>query len=804
MKILEGFENKFLILDGGMGTMLQNCGLEPGELPETYNITHPEVVEDIHRQYILSGADIITANTFGANIFKYPLQEGEEQFTLSEIIGAAFDRARAAREKENANCRIALDIGPTGRLLAPLGTLEFEDAVKAFAKTVRVGVESGAEIILIETMNDTMELKAAVLAAKENSDLPIVASVVMDEQGKLMTGADAGAVVALLEGLRVDALGINCGLGPDKVLPWAEKLCELSSIPVCVMPNAGLPKVRGGKTVYDVTPEVFAEEMKLIAMTGARMLGGCCGTTPAHIKAMKEVLKGISPLPVIEKNTSLISSYSHSLSFDCLPVLIGERLNPTGKSKLKAALRENNISYILEEAVKQQEAGAMALDVNVGLPEIDEARVLSEIIPRIQAVSDLPLQIDTSDYEAMERAMRIYNGKPMLNSVCGKKESMEKIFPLAAKYGGLIVALTLDEKGIPDTAQGRVEIAQRIYKEAEKYGIKPKDIIIDALAMTISADANAANVTLDTVSQIKAMGGRTSLGVSNVSFGLPNRETVNSVFFAAALDRGLNGAIMNPCSVEMMKTYKAFCALRGLDEKCSAYIDYASNIVMQAQDVKKSNDALNMSSDDNSLCSAVIKGFKDNAAVRAQALLKEGMPPVKIIDEEIIPALNAVGEKFEKKIMFLPQLLASAEAAKAAFEIIRTAMPQKKDGQGKKIVLATVKGDIHDIGKNIVKALLENYGFDIVDLGRDVPPEIITKTVLENKIKLAGLSALMTTTVPAMEQTIKLLHESCPWCRVVVGGAVLTPEYAAMIKADKYAKDAMETVRYAQEIFREP
>lgn len=803
MNILEGFENKFLILDGGMGTMLQNSGLEPGELPETYNITHPEVVEDIHRQYILAGADIISANTFGANIFKYPLKKEGEQFTLSEVVKAAFARARAAKEKTGAECRIALDLGPTGKLLAPLGTLEFEEAVKVFAETVRLGVENGADLIIIETMNDTLELKAAVLAAKENSNLPILASVVMDEQGKLMTGGDAGAVVALLEGLRVDALGINCGLGPDKLLPWAERLCALASVPVCVMPNAGLPKVREGRTVYDVTPEEFAGQMKLIAQAGARMAGGCCGTTPAHIKAMKEALNPISPLPVTEKNTSLISSYSHCLSFDGPPVLIGERLNPTGKPKLKAALRGNNISYILEEAVKQQEAGAMALDVNVGLPEIDEAGVLGEIIPRIQAVSDLPLQIDTSNYEAMERAMRVYNGKPMLNSVCGKKESMDKIFPLAAKYGGVIVALTLDEKGIPDTAQGRVEIAKRIYEEAEKYGIKPKDIIIDALAMTISADANAANVTLDAVKQINAMGGRTSLGVSNVSFGLPNRETVNSVFFAAALDRGLNGAIMNPCSVEMMKTYKAFCALRGLDEKCSAYIEYASNIVVQAQDIKKSDNASNGPSEENSLRSAVIKGFKDNAAVMAEGLLKNGTPPVKIIDEEIIPALNEVGDKFEKKIMFLPQLLASAEAAKAAFELIRAAMPQKKEGQGKKIALATVKGDIHDIGKNIVKALLENYGFDVVDLGRDVPPEIVVKTVEQNKIMLAGLSALMTTTVPAMEETIKLLHDSCPWCRVVVGGAVLTQEYADMIKADKYARDAMETVRYAQEIFKD-
>ncbi len=802
MNILEGFENQFIFFDGGMGTMLQNCGLEPGELPETYNITHPEIIEDIHCQYISAGADIISANTFGANNFKFPIQREKERPSLGDIIGAAFKCARAAREKMGANCRIALDIGPTGKLLAPLGTLEFEEAVNTFAAVVRLGVENGAEMILIETMNDTLELKAAVLAAKENSNLPIVATVVMDQQGKLMTGADAGAVVALLEGLRVDALGVNCGLGPDKLLPWVEKLCEIASVPVCVTPNAGLPKVKDGRTLYDVTPEMFAGQMKLIAQKGARMLGGCCGTTPAHIRAMKDALKEVSPKPVTEKNTALISSYSHSVSFDSVPVLIGERLNPTGKPKLKAALREGNIGYILEEAVRQQEAGAMALDVNVGLPEIDEADVLSRLIPRIQEVSDLPLQIDTSNYEAMERAMRIYNGKPMLNSVCGKKESMEKIFPLAAKYGGLIVALTLDEKGIPDTAQGRVEIAERIYREGEKYGIKRKDIIVDALAMTVSADGGAANVTLEAVSKIKAMGGRASLGVSNVSFGLPSRETVNSVFFAAALDRGLNGAIMNPCSVEMMKTYKAFLALRGLDENCLGYIDYASNIVVQVQDIKKADGVLN-ASEATGLRSSIIKGFKDNAAAKAQELLQEGIKPVSIIDSEIIPALNEVGEKFEKKVMFLPQLLASAEAAKAAFELIKAWMPPKEGKQGKKIALATVKGDIHDIGKNIVRALLENYGFDVLDLGRDVSPAAVVKAVEENEIMLAGLSALMTTTVPAMQETIKLLHESCPWCKVVVGGAVLTQEYADMIKADKYAKDAMETVRYAQEVFKE-
>lgn len=800
MKLLEDFEDKFIFLDGAMGTMLQSRGLEPGELPETYNITHPEIVADIHRQYIRSGADIICANTFGANSFKFPdCKKSEAGYTLSEIIEAAFKCARAAKNAEKGRSRIALDIGPTGKLLSPLGTLDFEEAVKVFSRTVKLGVENGAELIIIETMNDTLELKAAVLAAKENSELPIIASVVMDEQGKLMTGADCGAVTALLEGLRVDALGVNCGLGPDKLLAWVKKLCEISSLPVCAVPNAGLPKVKDGKTVFDVSPEEFANAMKLTAQAGARILGGCCGTTPEHIKAMREQLNGIEALPVTKKSLTVISSYSHSVSFDYLPVLIGERLNPTGKPKLKAALTENNISYILEEAVRQQEAGAMALDVNAGLPEIDEAEILGGLIGQIQAVTDLPLQIDTSDYAAMERAMRLYNGKPMINSVCGKTESMNAIFPLAAKYGGVIIALTLDEKGIPAGAEGRIAIAERIFKEAARYGIETKDIIVDPLAMTISADENAALVTLECIARLKAMGIKTSLGVSNVSFGLPNRELVNSVFFAMALDRGLNAAIMNPCSVEMMKAYRAFCALGGLDKQCLGYIDYAAGITVEVKEAKRTE--RDISGEKPGLRASVIKGMKENAARLAGEMLNSGSLPAEVIDGEIIPALNEVGEKFEKKIMFLPQLLASAEAAKGAFAVLKEAMPKNQDKTGECIVLATVKGDIHDIGKNIVKALLENYGFNVTDLGRDTEPELVMRTVKENNIKLAGLSALMTTTVPAMAETISLLHENCPWCRVVVGGAVLTKEYADMIHADRYAKDAMDTVRYAQEIF---
>ncbi len=814
MTLTELIENGFVIVDGGFGTMLQACGISAGELPETYNLLKPETVINIHKEYIKAGADIITANTFGANSFKYG--EGAP-YSLQEVVSAGINCARTAIKDvcTEKKVLVALDIGPTGKLLKPLGALDFEDAVSVFAQTVKAGTEAGADLIIIETMNDTAELKAAVLAAKENSNLPIIATVVFDESGKLMTGADPYAVVALLEGLRVDALGINCSLGPDKMLDIVKKLTEISSIPICVSPNAGLPKIVDGKTVFDVTPEQFAESMKKIASAGARLLGGCCGTTPAHIKAMKEALANIKPLPITEKNISMVSSYTHAVLIGNKPVLIGERLNPTGKSKLKAALREKNTSYILEEALAQQELGAHILDINVGLPEINEPEMMKFVVSEVQGVSDLPLQIDTSDFEAMEAGLRCYNGKPLINSVSGKLESMEKIFPLAAKYGGIVVGLTLDEDGIPSTAEGRIAIAQKIYKKAAEYGIKKKDIIIDPLAMAISADNRSAGVTLDALRALhNEHGGNTSLGVSNISFGLPQRDYITSVFFAQALDAGLSAAIMNPCSFEMMKTYKAFCALNNYDSQCLEYIDFATKNAPITTTVNNSSGGVTHPSarasteglsNKNELFSAIVKGLKAKSSESAQKMLSDNTAPLELINNTVIPALNEVGVAFETKRMFLPQLLMSADAAKAAFDVIKEHMKRSEPQGGssaekRTVILATVKGDIHDIGKNIVRVLLENYGFDVIDLGKDVAPETVLEAARQNHAKLVGLSALMTTTVPSMEATIKLLHEELPECKVVVGGAVLTQEYADMIKADKYAKDAMETVRYAESV----
>ncbi len=727
MSFSELIKNGFVFVDGGFGTMLQERGIKAGELPESYNITHPEVVREIHGEYLLAGANIITANTFGANCLKYG-DIGE--LSLNNVISAginnvskAIDEYKSSAEFDNAERLIALDIGPTGKLLKPLGTLDFEDAVQIFAKTVKAGVLAGADVIIIETMNDTLELKAAVLAAKENSDLPIIATVVFDESGKLMTGADPMAVVALLEGLRVDALGINCSLGPDKMLGIVKELTKISSLPVCVSPNAGLPKVMDGKTVFDVGPENFARAMVNIAEAGARILGGCCGTTPAHIKAMRDAVLKLSPLPVTEKNISLISSYTHAVVIGEKPVLIGERLNPTGKTKLKAALREKNMSYVLEEALKQQELGVDALDINVGLPEINEPELMKQVVSEVQSVSDLPLQIDTSDPIAMEAGLRCCNGKPLINSVTGKQESLEKVLPLAAKYGGIVVGLTLDEDGIPETAEGRVKIAEKIYQKAAEYGIKKKDIIIDPLAMAVSADSRSAKVTLGALRTIHDVhGGNTSLGISNISFGLPQRDYITSVFFAQAMDAGLSAAIMNPCSFEMMKTYKAFCALNNYDEQCLSYIDFAANcqpVTQQAAalnatptGVDSENSQKAESNKEAPLHNAIVKGLKEKSAESAESALANGILPLDIINGMIIPALNNVGAAFEAKKMFLPQLLMSAEAAKSAFDIIKNHMAKTEAADGEKtekryVVIATVKGDIHDIGKNIVKVLLE-------------------------------------------------------------------------------------------------
>ena len=793
MNVKEFLKDNILILDGGMGTLLQQRGLIPGELPERWCVTHPDDIADIHRAYLAAGSNVISTNTFGANILKFEKDE------LREIVTAALRIAKECIAEFDGERFVALDIGPTGHLLKPLGDLDFEDAVSVFAETVRLGEELGADLIFIETMNDSYETKAALLAAKENSSLPVFVSNAYSEDGKLMTGASPEAMCALLEGMGADAIGMNCSLGPRDLAPAVRRLLKCASVPVILKPNAGLPSSCCGKTVYNVTAEAFADDVASLVGEGVRAVGGCCGTTPDYIRALSEKIKNITPVPVTDKNITAVSSYTHAVTFGDAPILIGERINPTGKKRFKKALAEGDMGYILSEALAQRDLGVHVLDVNVGLPEIDEVKMLRDAVCEIQAVCDLPLQVDSTDTDAMESALRRYNGKAMINSVSGKVESMEKVFPLAAKYGGVVVALTLDDNGIPADADGRVEIARRILKEAEKYGISKKDIIFDTLAMTVSADERAGLATLEALYRIKnELGCHTSLGVSNVSFGLPARDTVNSTFFACALERGMSAAIMNPYSEEMMRAYRAYLALHGLDPMCAGYISFmdgktTASAVTVAPKIEKAADA-------DTLSGAIKRGMKDRAAALACELLKS-CEPLDIVKEHVIPALDEVGRGFEEKRVYLPALLMSAEAAKSAFEEVKNAMKGKKSTDVRcPFVIATVKGDIHDIGKNIVKLLLENYGFDVRDLGRDVPPEEVVRAVKETGAPIAGLSALMTTTVPAMEETIKLLRREVPDCLTVVGGAVLTEEYAKMIGADKYAADAMETVRYALQV----
>lgn len=789
MNIKEHIGKRIIFFDGGMGSLLQENGLMPGELPETWNITAgKDIIKKIHRDYANAGADIILANTFGANEYKFP-------DNLEQIIEAGIHNAKDAIQESGKDCAVALDIGSLGKLLKPVGTLEFEEAVSVFARIIRAGEKAGADLVVIETMSDTYELKAAVLAAKENSSLPIIATVIFDEKGKMLTGATPEAVVALLEGLGVDALGMNCGLGPKQMKDIFERMAKVASTPLVINPNAGLPRTEGKKTVYDVGPEEFAEDMKELAEMGACFVGGCCGTTPKHIEALVNRCKDIPVKPISDKNITMVSSYTHSVIIGEKPVIIGERINPTGKSKFKQALRDNNMEYILTEGVKQADAGAHILDVNVGLPEIDETVMMRNTVYELQSILSLPLQIDTTSPEAMEAAMRVYNGKPMINSVNGKEEIMRSIFPLVKKYGGVVVGLALDEDGIPDTVEGRVKIAEKIYATAQEYGIKKKDIVIDALTMTMSTNDSAANITLDTVNAIKQAGGHTVLGVSNISFGLPQREIINSTFFTLAMNAGLSAGIVNPNSGAMMKAYDSFCTLKGFDGQCMNYVNKYAVSDEQNKNTPKTDGVM-------TLTECIIKGFKEQAYRATGELLKEHST-MDVINKELVPALDIVGQGFEKGTVFLPQLLMSAEAAKAGFEAIKEYVNAQGTAQEKKatIVIATVKGDIHDIGKNIVKVLLENYGYDVIDLGKDVSPEIVVDKIMETNAQLCGLSALMTTTVVSMEETIKLIKEKAPWCKVMVGGAVLTQEYADMIGADFYGKDAMQSVYYAERLF---
>ena len=891
-----------LFFDGGTGTVLQEMGLKPGELPETWNIKHPDRIVQLHYNYFAAGSNIVNTNTFGVFITKFPLE-------LERLIAAAIENANTARDrilKENpdGNYFIAFDIGSCGKLLKPMGDLDFEDCVNLFKKTFRAAFPFAkpqtasdsnsassrpkVDCVMIETMNDGYESKAAVLAAKEVMEelglldgapdspetrglLPIIVSNVYDKECRTLSGSTPETMVAMLEGLGVSAVGVNCSLGPLEMKPTIERLCRAASVPVLVKPNAGLPKVVDGRTVFDIPAPQFVEAMKELATFGPMIMGGCCGTTPEYINGIsKELGEGSPslqpasglPLPPLRGSNAApqrpasdapvigcVSSNTRIVYFggQNRPVLIGERINPTGKKKFKEALRAGDIPYIIHQGMEQEEAGAQVLDVNVGLPEIDEKEMMLKVLDELQNVTSLPLQIDTTKPDVMEAALRRYNGKAMINSVNGKQEIMNQVFPLVKKYGGLVVALTLDEDGIPEDSGRRVEIARKIYAEAARYGIKKSDIIIDPLAMAVSSDSRAGIATLETVGAIHQMGGLTSLGISNVSFGLPLREYVTASFFTLCMGAGLSAAIMNPLQGEMIKAWRCYNLLSGRDENCADYIEWSTKESKRLEALKtaqaqagvlggvplgegvedktaaqlglgsegenrfanefynqsKDSETAKLASPSSNLSNAIIHGLKTDAAAATRELLKT-TESLTIINEHLIPGLDYVGKRFEQKTMYLPQLLMAAEAAKSAFGEIREFMEKSgKKGEPKgKIIIATVKGDIHDIGKNIVKVLLENYDFDVIDLGKDVPPEAVVEACKKDHVMLVGLSALMTTTVAAMEETIKQLRKECPWAKTCVGGAVMTQEYADQIGADFYGKDAMDTVRYALEVFK--
>jgi len=801
--IKETLGKQLLFFDGAMGTQLQAAGLKPGEIPDTWNITHAEVIQNVHKRYLAAGSNIITTNTFGSNSHNLAGTGYTAENIISRAVANAKTAAESFRSKESF---IALDVGPTGKLLKPLGDLHFEEAYELFSEMINAGAKEGADIILFETFSDAYELKAAVLAAKENCDLPVIASVTLDKNGKMLTGGNVGVVVTLLEGLGVDVIGINCGYGIEQLEPYITQALRLSSTPILFMPNAGLPLHSEGNEQYNISPDEFAGIMRKNAESGVWLLGGCCGTTPKHIEKLVKNCSGVIPPAVTRKNYTAASSYSKTVEFGTKPVIIGERINPTGKPKLKQALKDGDYDYILREGITQVENGADILDVNAGIPEIDEEAALTALMEQLQSVIDTPLQIDTANISAMARAMRAYNGIPVINSVNGKADTMNAVFPLVKHYGGIIVALTLDENGIPETAQGRIDIAKKILKRAQEYGIGKEAFLFDPLTMAVSAGQNSGRITLECVRRLKdELGVKTSLGVSNISFGLPNRSILNAAFLSLALNAGLNAAILNPNESSMIHEIDSYIkgetvsynevtdALLGKDEQFARYIDTYGG--------KQNTGTLkNIETDGLSLGEAVLKGLKQQAALCAQ-LGMELHKPLDLIERELIPALNTAGQRFEQGTIYLPQLLMCAEAAKSAFRILRAAMGSAADDTAGVIVAATVEGDVHDIGKNIVCALLENYRFHVIDLGKDVPAHSIVDAVKKHNAKLAGLSALMTTTVVNMEKTIKALREAVPDCKIMCGGAVLTKEYAEHIGADRYVKDAMASVRYAQEVF---
>lgn len=778
----------FIFFDGAMGTMLQKAGLKVGDLPEVYNFSKPEVVMSFYQAYIDAGADILTTNTFSSNELKLKNSGYFVEDSVSKGIEIA---KRAAKGK-----MVALDIGPIGQLMEPMGTLSFDRAYEMFARQVKAGTGAGADLILIETMTDLYEAKAAVLAAKENSSFPVICTLSFQQDGRTLSGADPLTAVTVLEGLGVDALGVNCSLGPAEMVPIVEQFLAYAHVPIIVQPNAGLPKLVKGETVYDMSPEEFAQHIKIMAEKGVRIVGGCCGTRPEFIKESRARLEGMSPVKLKPESVTAVSSGSRTVIIGDNVTVIGERINPTGRKKLKEALKTKNFDYILNEAVSQRNAGANILDINVGLPEIDEKKAMLKVVREVQAIVGLPLQIDSTKPDVIEAGVRYYNGKPLINSVSGEPKSLERILPIVKKYGACVVGLTLDKNGVPESAEGRVDIAKKILKAADSYGIPRWNVLIDCLVLTASAQQQAAVETLRALEIIKGeLDVKTVLGISNVSFGLPRRDILNRTYLGMALATGLDAPIINPMASDMMETISAFRTLANKDKGAKEYISIFAGTGAQA--IKKNAPAA------RDLKEIVINGIRDEAASKTKELLRTE-DSMNIMETYLMPALEVVGSKYEKGEIFLPQLIQSAETVKKAFEVIKAHFSKESIQQitRGKIVLATVKGDVHDIGKNIVKILLENYGFEVLDLGKDVPTEEVVSMAKEHNIKLVGLSALMTTTVKSMKDTISALRQENIQCGVMVGGAVLNEEYADMIGADFYARDAQGAIGIAQKVFK--
>ncbi|WRS27873.1 homocysteine S-methyltransferase family protein [Oscillospiraceae bacterium MB08-C2-2] len=788
MDIVSLIREHIAVFDGGMGTMLQQRGLLVGDLPEVYNITHPEIVMGIHRDYVKAGAQIITANTFQANEYKLHCE-----YSVEDVIEAGIRNGREAGAPF-----VALDIGPLGQLMEPMGTVSFEEAYEVFKRQMVCGEKCGADLILMETFSDPYEAKAAILAAKESTSLPVICTLTYQEDGRTFVGCDPITATLTLQSLGVDALGVNCSLGPKEMLPVVEQILTYAKVPVIVQANAGLPVMQGDETVYVITPQEFAHYVAEMVKMGVRLVGGCCGTTPDFIREVVANIAGLSPVPTAPKKVTALTSGTKTVMLDDKITVIGERINPTGKPKMKAALRENRLEYIVGEAIDQEAAGSEILDINVGLPEIDEPAVMRSVIREVQGTMGLPLQIDSSDPAAIETGVRFCNGRPLINSVNGKAESMASIFPIVKKYGALVLGLALDEKGIPSTAEGRLAVARHIVETAESYGIPREDVLIDCLVLTASAQQAQVMETLKAIKLVKQeLGVKTVLGVSNVSFGLPNRESLNATFLAAAFGAGLDAPILNPLSTRYMEVVRCF---RVLDNEDSGAEDYIASQPDQTAPSPTSTGT--DSGESRSLKDIIIQGRKDESAPRVTEMLAT-MAPLDIVNGHFIPALDTVGQRFEKGQLFLPQLMQSAEAVKKAFSIIKAHLESsgtKPESKGK-ILIATVKGDIHDIGKNIVKMILENYGYDVIDLGKDVPIETVVDTIRKEDIKLVGLSALMTTTVKNMKETIAAVKDAGLSCTFIVGGAVLNPEYASFVGADYYARDAMESVTIANRFF---